>query len=315
MPDPLKQTVSASQASALYNLSPYATRFMLYHHFVNGLPIGPDDADAEGNERMSWGVLLQDDILAMTARRYRLDITENKENRYARRGSLGATIDGSMIAPDRGPVVVEAKNIDWLRWRDTWTEKAAAPHVEIQTQVGMHAAGAEHGIIAAFVGGNHLLFYEREINKELISRTEEEARLFLESVRDGKEPDPLGSPIELPMLAELYPETNPAEVVEDLDDEELALAIRQFDAARRDETFNRKLKEQMEAIILARSRAAGVLRANGWTCLLERYGVAPGVCQPHASPRVIRKAYSGVRIKVQQTQVVQRHQSPPPLGI
>ena len=301
MPDPTKQSVSASQTPVLFGQSPYATRWMLHQHFAKGLPL-----DAPEDERTRWGSLLQDDILEATALSYRMEMQPNIANEYTRAGRLGATIDGRMIMPDRGPVIVEAKNIDWLRWRDTWTKTAAAPHVEIQLQTQMLVAGEldaepRHGIIAALVGGNELVFHERAPDAELHDRIREEAAHFFEDLAAGREPDPFGSPLELPMLAALYPETTPREVVEDYDDEELALAIRQFAWAKGEESFARKLKEQMQAKIMARAGAAEILRANGATCYFSRAAVAPSVCQPHSEPKQTRAASVRLTIKVEET--------------
>jgi len=295
MPDREWTTVSASQVPALFGQSPYMTRWMLWHAFrARDLSM----IEPAENERMWWGKMLQPIILAATAREFKLDIVENVANQYRQRGSVGATIDGLTSAPDLGPIVVEAKGIDWLRWRDTWTATAAAPHVEIQTQINMWAAGAEHGIIAACVGGNSPIFHRRELNRELIERCEEEARLFLESVRDGKEPDPLGSPLELPMMAQLYPVINPIEVVEDLEDKELPRIIREFDRARREHGAYGRLQDQMKALILGKAKTAGILKAAGVTCYLQRSTVASGICKPHAEDKVIRKGYSVVNIDV-----------------
>jgi hypothetical protein len=269
---------------------------MLFHHFRNGMPLEPT-----GNERIAWGKLLQDDILYATSLAYRLEVAENTANEYTRAGQLGATIDGRMVIPDRGPVIVEAKNVDWLRWKDTWTETAAAPHVEIQLQVQMLAAGTDHGIIAALIGGNEIRWLERERNGELADRLREEAALFFDSIERNDAPDPLGSPLELPMLAALYPTANPEEIIEELDDQELALAVRQFASARADETFNRKLKEQMQAKILARTGTAGRLIVNGARCKITRIPIRPTICEPHDGAKEIRKASDQTKIKVERT--------------
>jgi predicted phage-related endonuclease len=301
MPDADWQSVSASQAAALFNQSPYITRWMLWWAFKkrDRSLIAP-----AGNERIAWGKLLQDDILYATSLAYRLEVEQNINDQYVQNGVLGATIDGLMRMPDRGPVVVEAKAIDWLRWKETWSETAAAVHVEIQLQVQMLAAGTDHGIIAALIGGNEIRWLERERNGDLVDRLREEAAAFFASLDANEEPDPLGSPLELPMLAELYPTADPLKVIEDLDDDELAIAVRQFRWARDEETFARKLKEQMQAKILARAGGAGQLVVNGARCKISKIPVAPTLCEPHTAPRVIRKASTMTKIKVQLAQPV-----------
>lgn len=51
MPDPNRQTVSASQAAALFGVSPYTTRMALYHWLKDGTPIDDDE-----DERMTIGI-------------------------------------------------------------------------------------------------------------------------------------------------------------------------------------------------------------------------------------------------------------------
>ncbi|MBF6560520.1 MAG: YqaJ viral recombinase family protein [Candidatus Binataceae bacterium] len=292
MPDPTLRTVSASQAAALFDQSPYCTRWMLWQHFARGLPLG-----AEPDERIEWGTLLQDDILRATARRYRFEVEENSESIYLRRGPLGATIDGRMRVPDQGDVIIEAKNIDWQRWRDTWSESAAAPHVEIQMQVQLFSATADRGVIAALVGGNELKCYERETNRALQRELQDAAGDFLASVVAGKEPDPLGSPIELPLLAALYPATEAGAVVEAHGDEELALAVRQYAWAAEQEAFAGKLKNQLRAKLLGRLGAAAELHVDGGRVYAKRSPIAPLICAPHAEPRELRHASVQVRLK------------------
>jgi predicted phage-related endonuclease len=299
MPDPAKQSISASQAAALFDRHPYYTKWMLWQHFRRGLSI-----EAEAEERIAWGRLLQDDILTAVAIEYRLDVVPNHGDEYIRDGLLGATIDAHMIAPEKGEIVVEAKNIDWLRWRDTWSETAAAPHVEIQLQTQMRVRKAQHGLIAALVGGNDLRFYERERNSDLWELLEQETRLFFESLKTDREPDPLGSPLELPMLARLYPETVPTKTLQDLEDEDLAETIRQFNWARNQESFAKKFKEQMQAKLLARAGDFGIIRANGVSAFIKKSPTAAQLCAPHADPKVLRKASILTRIQVEEAERV-----------
>lgn len=293
MPDPTGRTVSSSEAAAIFNRSPYCTRWMLWQHRVNGLSI-----EAEEDDRILWGQLLQDDILDMTARKYRLDIRQNHNNEYIRRGPLGATLDGETHQPSTGKMIVEAKNIDYLRWRDTWTEDAASPHVEIQVQVAMHVAGAARGVIAALVGGNDLKFYEREPNPETIAQIVAEAADFLHSVERKIEPDPLGDPIELPMLAVLYPEAVATERIEDLEDEELALNVRMLAAAQEQRKFHEKTEQRLKAWLLAHSGNAGIVRCNGALVRIKKWEVPPGICAPHSEAKVIRKGSVNTRVEI-----------------
>lgn len=52
----------AQQYPALFSVSPYGTRWMLYKRFADGL-----DMDTSPNSRMSWGLKMQPLILAQAA--------------------------------------------------------------------------------------------------------------------------------------------------------------------------------------------------------------------------------------------------------
>lgn len=197
MPDITHQTVSASQAAALFNQSPYLTRWMLFQHFANGMPIEAGESD-----RLDWGRRLEPPILRAAADQLRCDIIGNTD--YFRHPVLpiGATGDGFVLDPQRGLGILECKNVDYLRWRDTWTDTEAAPHVEIQVQTQLAIPHPEYGApkwgcIAVLVGGNDLKLYQREVLPDVQNRIASEATAFLDSVRNNIEPEVAGRSIEL----------------------------------------------------------------------------------------------------------------------
>src|SRR5712671_4055890 len=110
MPDPERRTISATESPALFGASPYATPWMLYQRFANGV-----DIDSQGDNRMDWGQRLEPLILAHAAQELRLEVRPNREpdgtQRYVRRGRLGCTRDGTVICPDRGPGAIETKAV------------------------------------------------------------------------------------------------------------------------------------------------------------------------------------------------------------
>ncbi len=266
MPDPSRQTISASQMPALFGASPYLTRFMLFHHFRNGAPL-----DQRENIRMRWGTLQQEAILAGTADAYRLAIQSNVEAReYVRRGQIGHTRDGLMHAADVGPIVVEAKNVDYFVHRDSWTDTAAPAHIEIQLQTGMYCDNAERGIIAHLVGGNDLRFFERSPDRDFQQRMLLETADFFESVAQNREPEPLGSPIELPMFAHLYPAVEPDRILEALDNKEWRELFREFRYCRDQESFYKSRKEQLRPKVEAIIKTNSLVRLNSLECKVTK---------------------------------------------
>jgi hypothetical protein len=206
MPDPTKATISATQSPALWNVSPYATLWMLWQHFANNLPI---DAD-EPNSRMAWGLKMQPLIIEQAAAELHLEIHPNTDDTYHRRGLLGATRDATIVCPDRGPGALETKCcFDYATWMREWGSGEHVPrHYEIQLQqqmfVGDEIGQFEWGIIVAWVGAE-LFYFERKPIEELWLKLQSEASRFFASVKNKEEPNPFGAAIEVPWLTALFP--------------------------------------------------------------------------------------------------------------
>jgi hypothetical protein len=205
MPDPTKQTLSATQTPALFGASPYLTKWMLLRHFIHGDPI----YSAEHN-RMSWGKKLQPLILAQAAEDLHLEVRPNETDSYVRSGQLGCTRDAEIICPDRGPGALETKCcFDFGTWMRDWDGGASPPrHIEIQLQQQMFVGDGkrpyEWGVLAVWVCGD-IKYYERKPVPELHSQLAIEAKQFFLDVEAKREGEPFGEPIELPMLAKAFP--------------------------------------------------------------------------------------------------------------
>jgi hypothetical protein len=114
MPDPTRQSVSASRAAALFDRHPYCTRWMLYHALKDGREI-----EGASHSRMDWGQRLQPLLLQAAAEDLRLEIAPH--DAYVRRGVLGATRDATIIDPQKGPGAVETKCcFDYRTWMERW---------------------------------------------------------------------------------------------------------------------------------------------------------------------------------------------------
>lgn len=212
MPDPDRKTISATQAPALFGVSPYITRWMLYRHFAHG-----DSIESPEHNRMDWGKKMQALLLAQAADDLHLEVIPNADDVYVRQGLFGCTRDATIICPSRGPGALEAKCVfDYAVWMRDWGGGKTPPrHVEIQTQVQMMVGDGETpyewGKIAAWVGGD-MHYFEREIIPELWDQLGKEALQFFDDVEHKREPDPFGAAIEAPLLAKVFA-TKPGKVV------------------------------------------------------------------------------------------------------
>jgi predicted phage-related endonuclease len=205
MPDVTRQSLSATETPALWGLSPYLTRWLLYQRFANGV-----DLDMDENARMAWGRKLQPLVIAQAAEDLRLEVRPNHAGVYRRRGRLGCTRDATIFCRDRGPGALETKCVfDYATWMREWDGGRNVPPMhEIQLQQQMKVGGDDGpyrwGVIAVWVAGDQY-YFEREPFEEFWRLLDQEAEAFFAAVASRSEPDPSGSPMEIPWLARLFP--------------------------------------------------------------------------------------------------------------
>ncbi len=265
MPDPNKQALSATQIPALFGLSPYTTEWLLYQQVVNGL-----DDQTEPNERMDWGTLLQPIILAQAAERLGLEVTETDQFVRHPEYRIGATEDARVVDPSLGLGVVEAKNVDWLVFRDEWNDKKqlAPKHIEIQVQVQMLVLGATWGVIAALVGGNELVLWRRQPNPEIQQEIIAAVDAFWQRVDARDEPSPSGTDREIKALAQLYPEVKPATVKNG--DQEIADLLLDWEQAKAERKAQDDLVKRCQAKILAYAGDNEMISAPNIECYISK---------------------------------------------
>lgn len=225
MPDPTKQTISATESPALFNASPYLTRWMLYQRFANGVEI-----EKPPHERMDWGKKMQPLIIEQVARERGLEVISNDDT-YVRRGLLGCTRDATIIASGVGPGALEIKCVfDYRVWMQKWDGGKHVPReIEIQLQQQMYVGDGNEklrpweeigsppdhykwGLIVVWVCAD-LYYFERKPVPELWADLERRAIGFFSDVRSKREPDPFGTAVELPLLSLLFP-TEPGKVLD-----------------------------------------------------------------------------------------------------
>jgi hypothetical protein len=208
MPDPTKQTISATEMSGLLGVSPYVTKWMLYQRFAKGI----EPTDPEHN-RLSWGTKMEPLLLEQAAADLRLEVTTNRQpdgsQVYLRRGLLGCSRDADIYDPQRGPGALETKCcFDYKILMQEWDGGKTPPRQhEIQLQQQMYVGNGhvpfEWGTIALWCGGD-MTYFHRKPMLDLWAKFEVEAMQFFEDVKAGREPEPFGSPVEVPLLKQLF---------------------------------------------------------------------------------------------------------------
>jgi hypothetical protein len=253
MPDPLRKTISATEAPGLFNVSPYVTRWMLWNKFAKGV-----DIDSSEDARMSWGKKLQPLVLEQASEELALEVHPNADDVYIRRGLLGCTRDAQIICPDRGPGALETKCVfDYGTWMRDWKGGKFVPRYhEIQLQqqmfVGDENGSFGWGVIAAWVAGEQH-YFERQPIPALWEKLKDEAASFMMSVERKQEPEPFGVAIEIPWLTELLPtiEGNPLDLSAEPSAEALANDASMFNYHQEQESGHKKAREALRAKFLA----------------------------------------------------------------
>lgn len=184
--------VGASESAALFGLSPYTTRFELWHSKVGN--IAPHDLS--GDSRVNAGKFLEPSIANWANHEWHWPLV-NVEEYYRHRtvARMGCSLDFQTID---GLSPVEIKNVDNLIFRDgAWetdgdTILEAPIHflLQLQHQMACSPLDPERGWLVACVGGNRLFRMEVPRHEATIARIEREVEAFWASVEANEPPEP-----------------------------------------------------------------------------------------------------------------------------
>jgi putative phage-type endonuclease len=236
--------LTSTEVPALFNLSPYMTRFELLHRkrsgqYVDGV-----------SKYTTWGNRLEEAIAKGVAEDNGWEI--RKANEYIRlpEERLGASFD-YFIGEDG---IHEIKNVDQFGYKNTWlvdpeTREIEAPaHIEIQVQVQILVSGRPNNHISALVGGNTVKQIHRTANADMHRMILNEVRNFWSEVDSGATilPD---FDRDAEFINSLYGYAEPGKVVDALGDVQLTSLAAQYREVSEQikELENRKagLKAQM----------------------------------------------------------------------
>jgi hypothetical protein len=192
----------------LLGVSPYVTKWMLFQRFANGIEApGPD------HNRLDWGTEMEPLLLKHAAADLRLEVTTNRQadgsQVYIRRGLLGCSRDADIYDPQRGPGALETKCcFDYKILMQEWDGGKTPPRqheIQLQQQmyVGKDGKPFDWGVIALWCGGE-MTYFQRKPMPDLWEKFEAEAAQFFDDVKAGREPEPFGSPIEVPLLKQIF---------------------------------------------------------------------------------------------------------------
>ena len=281
------EDITSTESSALFDMSPYATRFELWHRKRSKQIVSIPD-----NERMRWGRRLQDAIAAGLAEDQGWVAEPMKEYIRLIDARMGASVDWRMIDRTNRIGLFEIKNVDYLVFRDQWPEvdgELEAPaHIEVQLQHQLHVSGYEWGAIGVLVAGNSPRVLIRERDPEVGAAIEQRVREFWQSVDAGQEPPPT-MPDDAEFACKLYGYAEPGKVYDGRTDADLAALCAEYQRALSAQKTAEEDKKVVQAKILQRI-------GDAERALLEGFTISAALVGPAEIPAYTRKGYRGFRL-------------------
>jgi hypothetical protein len=266
--------VGASEVAALFDCSPYLTRFELWHRKAGNIATPAfnhiaDDGTPE-DERIYWGVRLEAAIIAAAKERY--GYTERKRAERLTNGKgLGGHPDRRVVCPERGPGVLEIKTADWLV-RKEWGDEPPA-HYLLQSQAYQGLDGVQWGDVLVLVGGNRLERFPYTFRAKIYAEIERRVEEFWQSIA-AKQAPPADYTRDLPTIGDLYREGDDSVV--DLTGDNLApAAAAAFLFSREERLAAEQREEAAKAELLDKMGHASIALMDGFIARATTVAAVP----------------------------------------
>lgn len=253
-----REDVTSTESAALFGLSPYATEFELFHR-----KRGAVSDEIEPNDRMTWGLRLQDAIAHGVAED--MGLTVRRMNTYWRHADehMGASFDFEIISHPDGPGLMEVKNVDYLVYRDQWQDDEAPPHIEVQVQHQLEVTNREWALIVALVAGNTPKVIRVQRDRAIGEKLRAVIRRFWDRV-NANEPPPADFVKDADTIRELYRNGSGAPLNAAGNNRLHSLALT-YASASRDEKDAKARKDAAKAEMLTLIGDAGKVIGEGWS--------------------------------------------------
>lgn len=189
--------IGASESAALLGVSPYLTRFELWHEKAGNIP--PRDLSAD--ERVMAGQFMEPSIAAWAAQKWNWPILKVTEYRRSPKvAGMGCSLDFQTVD---GVEPVEIKNVDraefysggkdWAVDGDNLLDAPAHFLVQVQHQLACpdrERPPAAQGHLIVCVGGNRLFRMAIARHERMIAKIEAEVYAFWASIANNEPPRP-----------------------------------------------------------------------------------------------------------------------------
>lgn len=288
--------VGAGEVAALFDASPFLTRFELWHRKKGNVDTPEFNAVADDgtpeNERIYWGVRLEAAIIEAAKERY--GYTDREQVGHLTNGKgLGGHPDRRVACPKRGPGILEIKTADWLV-RKGWGDEPPM-HYLLQSQAYQGLDNVQWGDVLVLVGGNRLERFQYEFRPRIYAEIARRVEAFWQSI-EANAPPPADYTRDLATLKELHSEQGDSTV--DLTGDNLsAIAAAEYLAAAEDERAAKKRKEAAQAELVEKLEDASLAFLDGFQI---KSTLVKAVPDREAEPGEIirgRKAYRRMTVK------------------
>lgn len=161
-------------------------------------------SDLSTNERVQWGVRLEDAIAHGLADQYGWQVERHG------RSMAHPMVAGMQAKPDyqitdadpRGNDILEVKNVDWLQHKRWENDEPPLGYI-LQTQHQLACTGLKWARIGYLIGGNEADFNEYDARPAIIAEIEKRVAAFWESIRLNK-PPPINFDTDAALVAKLF---------------------------------------------------------------------------------------------------------------
>lgn len=253
--------VGAGEVAALFDASPWLTKFELFHRKRGTIATPEFNAVTNGvpeNERSYWGVKLEPLIIEGAKERWGY-VDREQVKRLTNGNGLGGHPDRRVICPERGPGILEVKMVDWLE-RKKWGDEPPLNYLlQNQTYQGLDAV--TWGDVIVLVGGNSLERFQYDFRPKLYVEIERRVAEFWADVEADRAP-PVDYARDGKTLVEMLgqPTDEVADLRESLDAEQEAMDF--LDAKARRDAAESDM-EVAKTRLIERIGAAGVALLPG----------------------------------------------------
>jgi putative phage-type endonuclease len=294
------QDLTSTDVAALFGLSPYKTKFELWHQKRDAEVVRLAD-----NPRMAWGRRLEMAVAHGIADDMGWCIAPFKDYMRLPDARLGASFDYAINRFDRPepPIfpqspdrlaILEIKCVDFLAFRDGWTIEddfiEAPAHIELQVQHQMLVSGLARAYIGVLVGGNRIEVIERTADPQVHAGILTAARQFWADLDAGRAPDPV-MPDDAQAVIALNQYAAPGKLLDARSNPEVIAAVQEYAEASR---LAKDAEEEKQV------RKADLLLAIGDAekVLVDGYSVSAGLTGPAEIKAYTRAGFRNVRVSV-----------------